>query len=126
MAETKRCSKCGLIKDLEEFWKSPRNKGGLRTWCKTCFNQYDREIRSPRRRATEKYNAMHRAGQRRYIKNHPEVAKAHKVSRLIPLAPQCEECGTINAHLHKHHPDYSKPRQVVTLCVPCHEKVHHA
>jgi hypothetical protein len=38
---------------------------------------------------------------------------------------KCEHCGSAK-RLNMHHPDYSKPLEVITLCVPCHEKVHHA
>jgi hypothetical protein len=41
------------------------------------------------------------------------------------MKDRCEHCGSTK-RLNMHHPDYSKPLEVVTLCVPCHEKVHHA
>lgn len=39
--------------------------------------------------------------------------------RLIPLKPVCEICGGID-RLQRHHKDYGKPLEVLTLCNPCH------
>jgi len=36
----------------------------------------------------------------------------------------CQQCGTVT-NLHRHHPDYSKPLEVVILCVKCHNRLHH-
>jgi hypothetical protein len=37
----------------------------------------------------------------------------------------CERCGT-TLDLHMHHPDYSRPRYVIWLCVRCHAAEHKA
>ena len=34
--ETKRCTKCGEIKNISEFSKDKTNKSGLQTYCKSC------------------------------------------------------------------------------------------
>ena len=36
----------------------------------------------------------------------------------------CEHCGA--KKVHGHHPDYSRPLDVVWLCPPCHRKEHEA
>ena len=36
---------------------------------------------------------------------------------------KCENCGS-TASLVRHHPDYSKPLDTVTLCKSCHGKIH--
>lgn len=43
--------------------------------------------------------------------------------RHIPLKPNCEVCGSTEK-LQRHHDDYSKPFEVMTLCQRCHKKRH--
>jgi hypothetical protein len=40
-------------------------------------------------------------------------------ARLIPLKRGCEICGDTH-DLTRHHKDYGKPLEVLTLCKPCH------
>lgn len=48
---------------------------------------------------------------------------AQGLARQVPLEPTCEKCGATE-HLEKHHPDYSKPLEVLTLCRSCHMRLH--
>lgn len=43
MRPTKRCPRCGMVKDRSEFYYSP--KWGYSSWCKTCKTTYDRQHR---------------------------------------------------------------------------------
>ena len=36
---------------------------------------------------------------------------------------QCSACHQI-APIHRHHPDYSKPLEVLVVCASCHKKIH--
>jgi len=38
---TKKCSKCGKIKPLSEFYKDKRAKNGRQSWCKECIIKYE-------------------------------------------------------------------------------------
>lgn len=38
--ETKRCSKCGEVKGVEEFYKCSAVKSGIASQCKKCQNEY--------------------------------------------------------------------------------------
>lgn len=40
MGENKRCSKCGVNKVLQEFYRSQRNKDSHSVWCKRCSSHY--------------------------------------------------------------------------------------
>jgi hypothetical protein len=68
---------------------------------------------TPRERSTLKELARGRVG------------RAVRSGRLVKPA-LCEDCGA-EAYLHGHHTDYSKPLEVVWLCVGrdgCHRKRH--
>jgi len=42
----KRCTKCGLEKPFEDFYKNKGRKDGLNAWCKSCFNNATKLKRS--------------------------------------------------------------------------------
>lgn len=63
--------------------------------------------------------------QKDYEKKYPDKIKAHELSRkiTIPVGCLCEICKQEQA-VHRHHPDYSKPLEVVLVCIKCHNKLH--
>jgi hypothetical protein len=48
---TKRCCRCGVVKDVGEFHRYARNKDGLQPYCRLCKREIDNEHykRNPRR-----------------------------------------------------------------------------
>ena len=50
------------------------------------------------------------------------VGKAIKNGQIIK-PKNCSKCAKC-VKLHAHHEDYSKPLEVIWLCVPCHHSVH--
>lgn len=60
---------------------------------------------------------------RLYKKVYPEIVNSHNLAnRLIKGRKPCQMCGNLNGE--KHHPDYSKPLDIIWLCHPCHIKLH--
>lgn len=67
----------------------------------------------------------------RYRGKFPERVKAHtvisnaKTAKIIPPASElvCSICKNIQA-IHYHHPDYSKPLEVIPVCMKCHLTIH--
>ena len=57
------------------------------------------------------------------VKN-PEKVRAHRIVNQNHLrGDKCERCKSPNK-LHAHHNDYSKPKEIITLCVQCHVDEH--
>lgn len=105
--------------------------------------QYYLEHRTElRAKALENYHndpERHRGYCRKWRKKYPEKALSCRTSwrlrnpekeraqlnanRKVPLASCCADCGSVG-DLERHHPDYSKPLEVVTLCPTCHKQRH--
>lgn len=137
----KSCFKCGELKPLSDFYKHSEMADGHLNKCKTCARRdvhehrhgkgrervlsYDRErAKTPKRKAhAAKLMAAWKA-------QHPERRKAQlalgnavRDGRVIPwpvcALPECDKAPEA------HHPDYSRPLDVVWLC-PAHHKQAHA
>jgi hypothetical protein len=76
-------------------------------------------------RQTEEYKKSHRKTNYKWIRNNKEKVKAHSfVKRYNLIRNVCEFCGKDEV-LHAHHPDYSEPKKIITLCALCHSKIHY-
>ena len=136
----KSCFKCDTEKPLSEFYKHKAMADGHLNKCKSCTRfdawrfrhlegrhkviSYDRErAKNPNRREKSKSRTQI------WVENFPErkkaqtaVSNAIRDGRMIrwPVCcmPFCEDKPEA------HHPDYSKPLDVVWLCVTHHKEVH--
>jgi hypothetical protein len=131
----KKCIECGTYKDLDCFHNNCKSLDGKAGCCKICANKRFKEysktdhyikIRKEyyeKIRLTDKYKANVKRKTLIYRKKYPEKRIAHYMiynhvkSGKIKRLP-CEICGDINSQAH--HPDYSKPLDVVWLCVKHH------
>lgn len=116
----KKCTICKLPRPTSEFNRDITRADGLQYKCRDC----SRKISAPYR-VTPAHKDMRRRAQKEYIGRYPEKGEAHRKARIVPLGEKCEDCGMTTKQLHRHHPDYSKPLDVVILCIKCHERVHH-
>ena len=70
--------------------------------------------------------------QRLYQLRNPDIARAsHALQRAlkrgrISRSTCCEKCGTTEAPIHGHHPDYTLRLDVTWLCIECHRDLHKA
>lgn len=79
--------------------------------CKDCRREYYRKwISNPINQAKHAHKQQARI-----------LANKHKASLK---KDSCENCGS-KERLHMHHFDYAEPLKVITLCVWCHEALHH-
>lgn len=145
----KRCFKCGKTKELLHFYKHAAMRDGHLNKCKECTKQdvnkhrqenllkiraYDRMrgamphrlAASKERGKSEKYRQIHKGSMAKYLEEHPErvaaatiVGNALRSKRLTRLP--CLVCGNV---AEAHHADYSRPLDVMWLCVTHHKEVH--
>jgi hypothetical protein len=131
--ETKVCIRCHLPKPISEFYSHPKMADGTLGKCKPCCRTQARErFRNKRdeirdyettRARTERRRRLKRQYRKNYRAAHPEknrchavVSKAVRDGRLIKHP--CEVCGS--ATVQAHHSDYSKPLEVIWLCLKHH------
>lgn len=77
----------------------------------------------------EKYDRIFHGTRKTYRKKHPEKTRANGIindmlryGKLI--RPEvCSFCGK-SCEPQAHHPDYTKPTEVIWLCVKCHSELH--
>ena len=132
----KLCSKCKTEKKPSEFAKDRRHRDGLQSHCRECNNKGVRKHR------TDNPELKAIADKKYYEKNKKEILKNQKAYASQPLvrakhnvrgatyrAVQKGEltksmCGCGEPSVEAHHPDYTKPLEVVWMCVKCHHKLH--
>lgn len=145
----KKCTTCGLVLSLGEFYKRPDRPCGVISSCKKCASKkyknyrqrtleelrsYDRDRnRLPHRKKALKenenrYYEKHKISVKQRIGREPEkhlavVAVRDALRDGYLVKKPCERCGTTKA-IHAHHEDYSRPLDVVWLCRTHHGERH--
>jgi hypothetical protein len=136
MATLKTCFKCGKEKALTEFYKHPVMGDGHLGKCKPCARKDVRQNYADKIEEKRAYDAMRNALPERKKRafdsfkksalKHPEREKAKVMTgnairdgRL--LKHPCWICGE---KAEAHHPDYSRPLDVVWLCTRHHRQAH--
>lgn len=70
----KRCSTCGLTKNLTEFPKDKRRRSGVKSECKPCHSERNRQLYY---RNKERYRTV----QKEYLRNNPDARRAKRKRR---------------------------------------------
>jgi len=144
----RKCKKCGLEKEIEQFPKyKAKGFSGYRHVCKICWNKkwspiivihnkryYDEKVsyrtkaieRAGKQYERERNNGTRTLNYKLYEKRYPERAKV-KVLVMMAIrsgkikAKPCLLCGK---KPHAHHDDYSKPFDILWLCPKHHFERH--
>lgn len=135
------CSGCHKWLTAAMFYKDKRRANGLKSECKQCHTagnirtrdkdtarDANREhMRRARSRDPEKFRARDREASRRRPRTPQQQARYLlnlAVRRGEVFKPNvCEACHLLGK-VTGHHPDYSKPLEVIWLCYECHGKEH--
>jgi len=138
---TKKCCRCKKFKEVSKFCKSSRYTSGYRSECKTCKKisdkKYYRRHKGQQKQYQQHYRksstgkTIHYLQTQRYNYRYPDKAKAHRVTNNAvrygklpkPGEQICKRCKKRKAQQY-HHPDYSKPLDVIPLCRRCHKSIH--
>ena len=128
----KHCSHCKAVKPVADFPRDRSTKTGYNKWCRECVRNKDaKPARVESRRAYE-HTEKGKTRRERY----PERELAGNILRKAVKAGQivrpgkCQECSSAprnrlgHVMIEAHHPDYSKPLDVMWLCKPCHAAEH--
>src|SRR5579859_4747214 len=67
----KKCSSCGAIKPLDNFYKQSKSRDGYNCICKLCSREYGREYKKKNRKKIA-------AQQRGYTKRHPNYQREYR------------------------------------------------
>lgn len=114
----KRCRFCAAEDVPLMLHSRYKNQDGTEQQYFTC-----RPCQATRQRRYHASSLVIRATKKRLNKEvGPEKQRAWRLARCVPMVA-CEVCGTTQ-HLCRHHPDYSKPKEVVILCGVCHKAAH--
>lgn len=81
----------------------------------------NKDSRNAKRR--ELYKERRRIQARNYANKYPHKVLAQRACKSLAMKTNCEDCGS-TLNLQRHHPDYSKPLEFLTLCRDCHAKKH--
>ena len=118
----KRCCRCKVEKELNEFHNCNSTKDGRQYVCKICQKEYEQRNRERRKEYQKQYHNQ-------YYHRTPEKHKARNIlnsavkSGKIHKPVYCSSCDS-DRHLEAHHTDYSKPLEVMWLCRSCHVDLH--
>lgn len=128
----KTCNQCGDFRALECFRKVHRGLYGRHSVCLQCTRARDAAEKVQRAEAKKAYNrseAFKQAAKKSRAK-FPERTKDRSifVARIQTGAlkpwPVCAVPECTDTHVHGHHPDYSRPLDVVWLCRVHHTEAH--
>lgn len=100
---SKKCSRCGDTKDIEQFYKHKPAKDGRQSACKSCILESQRVYRETNPESKRERDRKYRAGLPKHVKSHRDYkARANRKGvdfelqefdfQVCQMSP-CEYCG---------------------------------
>jgi hypothetical protein len=136
MVHSKECFKCLAVKPLTEFYKHKQMADGHVNKCKECNKTDVAEHRSKNIEKIREYDRgrsrlLHRLElkkeiNKRWLSEHKDRSNAQqKLRRAVKNGTVKKQlCWACGEKAEAHHPDYSRPLDVVWLCVVHHRQTH--
>ena len=119
-----KCYICKEYKEAEDFNKDRSRRSGLMSKCRNCAREWNRLKRQTPEGKAKRVVLARKWKRANKIKEnaHKAVARAIK-SNILNKPSNCTKCDSTE-HIQGHHPDYTKPLEVVWLCRECHLNHH--
>lgn len=119
--KSKQCRDCKRVLPISRFYVKEHRPTATRYFsrCKKCY--YLWVYKRDKACGYKHHGLKQRHGPARY-----QLREAVKVGKVVK-SKTCHQCGKqplLARNLHGHHPDHSKPLEVVWLCGSCHRKEH--
>lgn len=144
MEKQRRCTRCGVLKPVTEFWKNSHCRSGFLNQCKACVTKAPENVPRICLSCQKPFYANKyriKSGRGIYCSRSCQAREAWRVipTRATKLqrvransfvynnlmaSSSCEACQAAGVMIHGHHEDYNKPEEVRWLCVPCHRRLH--
>lgn len=75
----KRCSKCGFVKDISDFYRRKETKEGYQSWCKKCVSKLHKEYyEENKEKITKLHKEYSRGNKKKITKYHKEYREDNK------------------------------------------------
>lgn len=132
----KKCTHCGLIKLLDQFYKHPHTKDGRLGKCKDCARKATVKNREAKRDYYLAYDKQRARTENRRLWRKKRLEKerisnpiANRARRAVATALRNGslkkgECHCGETKVEAHHPDYGQPLFVIWLCNRHHKHIH--
>lgn len=123
------CSRCKTILNLmpKPYSRSVGKSGKVYTayMCRSCNTERAKRYRQTKV-GREKVQKAVRKSTLKHLHKQQARNKVRQAMQqgLIERPVSCEDCNTNLKQLDAHHPDYTKPLEVVWLCRSCHATLH--
>lgn len=134
----KTCSRCKSEKLISEFGLHKRSSGGLRSYCKVCWNAYKHEwrIKNPDKFSAHQAKARRVRKERGLYKPHPQsIQRVQRLKRLYNLTTEqydamvkeqdgrCACCGKVPELEFRVDHDHVTGEVRGLLCMPCNSGI---
>lgn len=122
MLKNKKCTKCKKTKKASDFYKTDKIKSGLTSACKVCSRKINKEWHDQHPEYRIKKLRKYISSKDNY-KKHLARNTLHYHLRVGHIIKEpCYKCKSFKVE--GHHPDHSKPLDVIWTCKEHHLLLH--
>ena len=120
----KQCSKCKQVLPLDSFYNNKAIRTGKSSQCMSCHRENVKKYEQSEKGRQNVRGISERQYYKHIEKKRAKAKVKYAVLRGELVKPEtCSRCPS-TVLVEGHHPDYSKPLEVLWLCRVCHKEEH--